>query len=110
MKTIEEALTRATQKKLELQTWIQHSLLFVTQRKVRLCEDIVKLCQKHLFLEFYGKKHIIVGEIEEYLGYKMRVSRDLVNDSNYYQRKMATEIEDGHDLIAIIDRENESMK
>jgi hypothetical protein len=59
-------------------------------------------------LEFYGKKHILVGEIEEWLGYKMRVSRDLVNDSNFYLRKMATEIEDGWDLVRILEREAES--
>ena len=59
-------------------------------------------------MEFYGRKHILVGEIEEWLGYKMRVSRDLVNDSNYYLRKMANEIEDGWDLVRILEREDES--
>lgn len=56
-------------------------------------------------LEYYGKRHLKVGEIEEKVGLKMRVSRDLVNDANYFVRKMAVEAQEGAHICNIIERE-----
>lgn len=85
---------------------MHHSILFTTKRKVRVCEDIVHLLQqKNLMLEYYGKRHQKVGEIEERVGLRMRVSRDLVNDANYFVRKLAVEAQEGAHICAILEQE-----
>jgi hypothetical protein len=70
-----------------------------------------------LLKEYYGKKFIKVGEIEAKVGYKMRVSRSLVNDANFFVRKLAIEAEEGDAVIGILEREmatddriNENMR
>ena len=56
-------------------------------------------------LEYYGKRHQKVGEIEERVGLRMRVSRDLVNDANYFVRKPAVEAQEGAHICDILERE-----
>lgn len=68
------------------------------------------LQQKNLFNEFYGRKYIKVGEIELRVGYNMRVDRNLVDDADYFLRKMATEVEEGHEVIGIMDREMATLE
>lgn len=87
-------------------TWVAHSAKFTTTRKVRICEDIVKLLQqKNLLLEYYGKRNIKVGEIEARVGYRMRLSRQLSNDASYLVRKLAMENEEGEEVVIILERE-----
>ena len=69
---------------------------------VRVCEDIVKLLhQKNLINEYFGKKFVKVGEIEKLVGYKMRVTRQPVDDGRYFERKLESEIVDGEAIIAM---------
>lgn len=73
---------------------------------MRVCDDIVKLLQqRNLLLEYQGKKHIKVGEIEARVGYKMRVSRKVAADADYYTRKLMVENEDGDEVTSILERE-----
>lgn len=82
--------------------------MFVKKRLVRVCEEIVKLLQqKHLLLEYYGKPHVRVGDVEARLGFRMlRVSREAFNDTQgFYPRKMMVEISEGEQIIQILDSE-----
>ena len=103
---LEQLFKRATDHKNELSTWITHSKKFNLHKVVREAEDIVRLLQtKNLLNEYYGRKHIRVGEIEQKVGYKMRVTRDPVDDKNYFERKLETEIREGEEVIQILERE-----
>ena len=74
---------------------------------VKVAEEIVKLIQqKHLLYEYYGKKHIKVGEIEQKLGYEMRVTRSPIDDKDFFYRKLLAEIHEGELVIEILVRES----
>lgn len=76
---------------------------------MREVEDIVRLLQtKNLLNEYYGRKHIRVGVIEQKVGYKMRVTRDPIDDKNYLERKLETEIDEGLMVINILENEFQS--
>lgn len=96
----EHMYKKAMEHRNELMTWISHSKVFTTERVVRECEEIVKLVQtKNLMNEYYGRKFVKVGDIEEKVGYKMRVTRDPIDDTNFFERKLQTEVEEGELII-----------
>lgn len=78
---------------------------------VRECEEIVKLLQqKNLLNEFYGRRFIKVGEIEERVGYRMRVSRGPIDDKDYFERKLETECLEGDQITEILEREMDTSQ
>lgn len=46
-----------------------------------------------------------VGEIELKVGYSMRVTRRPIDGTDFEERQLATECEDGEQVIEILDRE-----
>lgn len=106
VRLFEHLYKKAMEHRNELMTWLTHSKVFTTERVVKECEEIVKLVQtKNLMNEYYGKKHVKVGQIEEKVGYKMRVTRDPIDDTNYFERKLQTEVDEGEVLISILENE-----
>lgn len=57
-------------------------------------------------MEYQGKRFIKVGLIEEQVGYRMRVTRQPIDGSkDYFERKLEFEIDDGEQVVQIIERE-----
>jgi len=49
------------------------------------------LQRRNLLNEYLGKKYIKVGVIEEKVGYKMKVSRFLIDGNMTYEKKLEIE-------------------
>lgn len=78
--------------------------------KVRICEDIVHLLQqKNLLNEYYGRRFIKVGVIEEKLKYvprdKHRISM-LPQNKDGYRNYLALELEEHERVFEITDKES----
>lgn len=112
VQVMEQIYKDALARRDELTTWVSHSATISMNMKVRICEDIIHLIQqKQLLNEFYARRFIKVGVIEEKLKYVPRPKNQwrLNKDSkDQYHNFLTLEVDEHERVFEILERESQS--